>query len=162
VTVAGGNSRRLNFAYQAHILAARSTLEYFAGSIAAFFKQENPGFRKLVDSLHRARPETLKNSAVSALRAHDSFRNRVLSEGNTRSVRDRIAHWGTVPAGVVNVVLHGNGDCSVFLAGGGEGLVAFELTSETVLADTLEKSVTEMVDMIFATYEALGLLPASG
>ncbi len=161
LTGAGGNSRRLDFAYQAHIFAARRTLEYFAGFVTAFFKQENPGFRHLAERLSRARPVELRDAALSALRDHDVVRDRVLSEGNTRSVRDCIAHWNTVPAGVVNVHIDADGGCRVFLAGGGENLDGFELTSLTALADALEQAADEMVDMIFDTYAALNLLPTT-
>jgi hypothetical protein len=47
-----------------------------------------------------------------------------LSADDRRSVRDRLAHWEAVDAGVLNVYAKG-GDVIVRLAGGGESLTAF-------------------------------------
>ncbi len=57
--VAGGNTRRMNFEYQAFVFALRRTLEYFAVSVGAFFKHDVHRIRKLVYTISGAEPRDI-------------------------------------------------------------------------------------------------------
>ncbi len=69
-SIAGGSSLRLDFEYQAFIFALRRTLEYSAHSIAAYFKTEVKGFRKLARTIgeaHSTTPNDVREEARTAV-----------------------------------------------------------------------------------------------
>ena len=69
-SIIGGSSLRLDFEYQAFIFALRRTLEYSAHSIAAYFKTEVKGFRKLARTIgeaHSTTPNDVREAARAAV-----------------------------------------------------------------------------------------------
>ncbi len=157
--VAGGNTRALNFEYQAFHITVRRTLEYFASSVAAFFKQDGPGIRRLVSALARAEPETERAGVAEVMAAHRNAVSALLSTGTDITVRDRIVHWEPVDAGVFNVI-YGPSDSVMFgIAGGGEDLDLFDSDDSMggVLSQTLANTLGEVETLLFSVYQRLGL-----
>lgn len=117
-TMGIGGTAKLDFEYQAYILAYRRCLDYLTRALATYFGRPNHSFREMrTKALHRAKPETVAD-ALSEV--HEKFAPLfgfvMTNEGDT-SVRDRIAHTEGVGAGCINLSRMG-----VYLAGGGEDL----------------------------------------
>jgi hypothetical protein len=146
-----GGTRKLDFEYQAFVLAYRRCLEYLAGGLGAFFKIQSNSFREFP---HAMRLETAKKRAPRVAAAlgdayarHAAGMAFVLEEGR-KSVRNRIAHYEFVQAGCVNVTSRG----SFFLVEGDE---AFTPGAETPLAlstilsqrlSLLQACIEDMID----------------
>lgn len=116
-TTGGGNTRRITFEYQAFVLAVRRCLDHMTLAFAAYFQQTFHSFRRIPKSLNRFSQDPVAAALIAAhARSAPDFEY-VLSDGVRKSTRDRITHWESVDAGVLNIAPHG-----VFLAGGGEEL----------------------------------------
>lgn len=171
--IAGGNTRRLNFEYQAFVFAVRRTMEYFAVSVGSVFKREAHRIRTLAASIEGAEPVELGKRVQ--LKLNDSLQN--LSDllppaESERSVRDQLAHWKAVDAGVFNISAGPNGTF-IGIAGGGENIRAWdsgavveprrqkELAIElTRLSPVLQDQVARVESMIFGVYAELGIISA--
>lgn len=101
--VAGGNTARLDYEYQAFLFALRRTLEYLAKSVCAFFKQRHKSIKKVADTIKTAEPSDIRERVLATLKAGLDGLPSVLSLGPKRSPRDRLAHWETFDAGVLNI-----------------------------------------------------------
>jgi hypothetical protein len=112
-TMGLGGTRKLDFEYQAFVLACRRSLDYLAGVIAAFFKAEINNFRRLPKSLEKKRPASVVAAIGAAHARHAEDLGFILDEGRF-STRNRIAHYEFVPAGVINLTARG----FVFVGGG--------------------------------------------
>ena len=159
---AGGNTRRLNYEYQAFLLATRRTLEYFAGSVAAFFKANDPGLRSLSNSIATSQPPEERERVLRVLERNASLIEELLSQHPRITVRDRVAHWEPVQAGTFNLICipDANPPFQLGLMGGGEELVAFcpvDLDPQLTLSDALGGVLEEIELLIFESYQALGL-----
>lgn len=116
-TIGLGNTLVWDFEYQAFILAFRRCLDYLARAISTYFKNDFHSFRKLGGFL-----ENLDRPAVTTrlVELHKKYREEfdfVLSDGNRKSVRDKISHYEYVPVGCINLSQRG-----FMLVGGGEEL----------------------------------------
>ena len=140
-TVGGGNTLALDFEYQAYVLAYRRCLDQFARALAAYFRNDHHSFRHLPRLLKKAKPAAVAE-AISAVIERRSVRfDFVLSAPGESSVRDRIAHYEFVPAGVMNISYRG-----FVLMGGGEelGLGA----SPALLGDVLARRTEDLFGCI--------------
>lgn len=160
--VGGGNTRRLNYEYQAFLLATRRTLEYFAGSVAAFFKSDDPGLRGLANSIARSEPVAERVRVIEKLDRNSALVESLLSQHPRITVRDRVAHWEPVQAGTFNLVCIPGSDPPLHLGlmGGGEelfALVPFDTDERTGLSDELAEVLERIEVLIFESYQALGL-----
>ncbi|MFN0062835.1 MAG: hypothetical protein ACKVPX_09990 [Myxococcaceae bacterium] len=111
----GGNTLRLSFEYQAFIVAARTTLDYLAGTLNAYFGCEDASFHDWPDALDVAKPRDVARQMAKVLQPLHERLEHFYSSALRRSVRDRIAHYEFVPAahisiGPLGVVLHEGGE----------------------------------------------------
>ncbi len=142
-----GGTRKLDYEYQAFVLAFRRCLDYLAQSLSAYFKTQQSSFRSWPTALRRQKNSVLVSKALLA--AHDRHADKfgfVLDAD--KSVRSRIAHFEAVPAGVLN--LHRMG---AFLAGGGENLRMDKVEDDQSLSQvtasrllSLEKCIQDFVE----------------
>lgn len=161
-TVAGGDARRVHYEYQAFLLATRRTLEYFAGSVAAYFKANDPGLRGLPGCIAKCDPEGPRQAVLGVLAKNAELIDDLLSQHPRLTVRDRIAHWEPVQAGVLNLTcqLGEQPPFSVGFLGGGEELMALQPIDEEpqlTLSDALGAVLEEIEQLVFDCYAALGL-----
>lgn len=128
-TIAPGNTLKLDFEYQAFVLACRRTLDHMSISMAAYFKDRSNSFRKIDKTLHRFKSKQASDMLLAIYNEHRAHFNFVATDGYGLSIRDRIAHYEFVPAGVVNLSVRG-----FVIAGGAENLAPFQgkLLSEVV------------------------------
>jgi hypothetical protein len=147
----------LGFEYHAFLFALRRTLDYLAGGVAAYFKRESHSIRRLAKSLDGAEPSEMVAEVQSVLAAALPNLKSVLSEGEDRSVRDRVAHWQVVDAGFFNLRWDGSGEVVIELVGGGEELPAFSnVDAETApLAAVLHKQLSVAEDLVFSIVDRL-------
>ena len=136
-TVGGGNTLALDFGYQAYVLAYRRCLDHLARALAAYFRNDQHSFRQLPKLLAKAKPRLVAEAIYAVIGRHSTNFEFVLSAPGANSVRDRIAHYEFVPAGVLNISARG-----FVLMGGGEeiGLDA----SPTLLRDVLTRRTGEL------------------
>lgn len=122
----GGNSRALNAEYQAFAFAIRRTLEYLAVAAAAYFKTDCHSFRRLSAAVGSRGPENKSAALQAFFITHLQSISDVIPEDkhNDRSLRDRLAHWESVPAGSFSISRAPWG-YDVALIGGGHDLPAF-------------------------------------
>ncbi len=170
---AGGNTRRVNFEYQAFTFALRRTLEYFAASVGAFFKREVIRIRDLANAIRNDEPEEIRNRVLTRLHECVQGLEDVLpAQGRPKSIRDVLAHWKHVPAGHLNIVRWPDG-IRVGLAGGGENLRFEEFVETTLqsagdfnvkvalLAPHLRNQLERVESLIFGIYSDMGLLQSA-
>lgn len=101
--------------YQAFVLAVRRCLDYLARALAGYFKNDFHSFRKLPDLLSKAKPQAVATAIADVHAKYVDRFSYVLSEGNTKSVRDLISHYEHISAGCMNINERG-----FTMAGGGE------------------------------------------
>lgn len=130
-TVAIGSTRKLDFEYQAFVLAYRRCLDYLALALACYFKIEASSFRTFPKSIAKTRMPKVAAALTQAHMRHVTPLAFVLAEGR-KSVRHRIAHYEFVSAGCINLSARG-----FVLAGGGEEFSARAKTIGTALTDAL-------------------------
>lgn len=164
-TVGGGNTRRLNYEYQAFVLAARRTMDYFAGSVAAFFKEEDPSLGKLARCIRRSEPQEQRESVLAVLHEHEDLVAEVLSQPPRMTVRDQVAHYQPVQAGTLNLIFNPAAEPSfhVGLMGGGEELLTFDTLDgdpRLALTDALRRLLDRIERLIFESYAAMGIASA--
>ncbi len=99
----GGNTFRFDFEYQAFVMGARTTLDYLAQTVAAYFGFRPDSFNGFPKVLRKAKPLDASAELADAVAPlHDSLQH-FLSDGSVKSVRDRITHYDFVRAGVLNI-----------------------------------------------------------
>ncbi len=102
--VAGGNTRRLNFEYQAFVLALHRTLEYFAVSMGAFFKCKTHRIRILANSIKLEEPQDIRERVQSKLEESLKVLPEILSlNEEAPSKRDILAHWKNLAVGTLHI-----------------------------------------------------------
>ncbi|MBI2955803.1 MAG: hypothetical protein HYY26_00690 [Acidobacteria bacterium] len=168
--MAVGNTRRLDFEYQAFVLAVRRTLEYFAVSVGAFFKREAHRIRGLADSIRGSEPEEISTRAITRLNASLNQIAYVLPLAEQMTtIRDQLAHWRPVPAGTLNIT-RGPDRIYVGLLGGGQNLRLWNSEVEVrptlreengvvigLLSPLLADELTRVEDFMFSVYADMGL-----
>jgi hypothetical protein len=150
-TMAVGGTRKLDYEYQAFVLACRRSLDYLAGALSSYFKTEINNFRKLPKSLEKRRPASVVVAISAAHARHVEDLAFIMDEGRA-STRNRIAHYEFVAAGVINLTARG-----FVLAGGGEELLPSrdgpQPRLQDVLSTRLERlhaCITDMIDSFIA------------
>lgn len=153
-TVAFGGTRKLDFEYQAFVLACRRALDYLAGSLSAFFKTESNSFRSLPKAINARKPSAVSKAIKDAHARHVGDLNYIMAEGR-RSIRNRIAHYEFVSAGTLNISSRG-----LMLVGGGEQMNLDNADREVRLQDFLENKLVRLHtcvdDMIDSFMTAVG------
>jgi len=150
--VTGGNTLKLDYEYQAFILAVRRCLEYFTLALATYFKQDFHSFNGLPDSIVGKHPKEISSSLKAPIDKHHDLLSHFYSEAERRSPRDQISHYGYVPAGVVNITSKG-----IFLAGGGEDLhLLFKASDGYIrLGTVIDKHLNALEDFLRETIDTL-------
>ena len=132
-TVAGGNTRALDFEYQAFVLSYRRCLDYWTRAISSYFKNSFHSFRKADRYFSRFESSSVPGLLVPVIQEYRGHFDFVLSNGDAKSVRDRVSHYEYVPAGVFNLSRRG-----LVLYGGGEELLdGVQTLSEAIDQRTL-------------------------
>jgi hypothetical protein len=145
--IALGNTRILDFEYQAFVLAYRRCLDHFAFALAAFFKNRYNSFRTLNTFLERRKPQCVAQELISIHGRHIKNFSFVMSGNGVTSVRDRIAHNEYVAALCVNLSTRG-----LLLVGGGENLNMNGLNDEVLSkalmlkVNLLQSCIDEMIE----------------
>jgi hypothetical protein len=126
-----GNTLKWDFEYQAFVLSYRRCLDSLARAICTYFRNDFHSFRGLGGQLRKLKPEVITEPLATLHAEHvDNFRF-VLSEGDRKSVRDRISHYEYVSAGSLNLNHRG-----LMVLGGGENL-GFGPPHQAVLLSTM-------------------------
>lgn len=110
-----------------------------ARAICTYFKNDFHSFRRLPKFLEKLKPVEVSAPLIEVHQRHVSNFEFVLSEGNRKSLRDRISHYGYVQAGTVNLSRRG-----FVLAGGGENLGFGHLHGSTTLSEVLDAHVKNL------------------
>jgi len=120
--ISGGNTSKLNYEYQAFVFALRRTLEYLASSISSFFKCEGNRIRHVEKMIKGREPKEI-NEKISKIvsKAIVQLADILPSNDDGLSVRDTLAHWKAVDAGIFNISEHDD-EIIITLVGGGEKL----------------------------------------
>lgn len=138
-----GATPKLDYEYQAFVLACRRTLDYLAGGLAAYFKTSARNFRKLPRGLGRAIDSPVGQALVAVHSRHLAPLDFILDEGPD-SLRNRIAHHEHVTA--AHIVLTPRG----FFLATGDGALRFGAAplgeQLTKWLDALHLCVDEMID----------------
>jgi hypothetical protein len=150
-TIGVGGTRKMDFEYQAFVLAYRRCLDYLAGALACYFKTETNSFRTLPKAIAGAKKRDVARALSEAHARHADALAYVLADGR-RSVRNRIAHYEFVSAGNINVSARG-----FDVIGGGEELMMPGGPRSTTLAEALttrlnllHACVDDMIDVFVA------------
>lgn len=126
-----GGTRKMDFEYQAFVLAYRRCLDYLAGALACYFKIEKNDFRTLPRAIARSKKPGIARALSAAHARHADALAYVLADGR-RSVRHRIAHYEFVSAGNFSVTSR-----DLVLLGGGEELLMPWGPKSTTLSEVL-------------------------
>ena len=138
-TIALGNTLVWDFEYQAFILAYRRCLDYLARALCTYFRNDFHSFRRLGKFLKKLKPADV---AYSLIPLHEQFCplfEFVLSEGDRKSLRDKISHYEYVPVGTINLSQRG-----FVLAGGGEKLGISNATGTVMLSEVIDNHVVNL------------------
>ena len=149
-TLGIGNTLIWDFEYQAFVFAYRRCLDYLTRGLAAFFKQTFHSFSELPKKLRNQKPKNVADALADVHGRHCVNLEFVMSADGRRSVRDKIAHYEWVNAGVINLNRHG-----FTLVGGGEAL-PFTVEQNTArLTEALATRVRMLkacIDEMLATF----------
>jgi hypothetical protein len=114
-TTLGLNCRPLNAEYQAFKFAVRRTLEYLAGAVAMFFKTDGTRIRKLATTIDGREPTDRARPIQARLAGANLEAN--IGTDDERSVRDLLAHYRSIDAGVINIQVDEQGQIQIRVAG---------------------------------------------
>lgn len=156
VTIGLGGTRKLDFEYQAFVLACRRALDYLAGALGSYFEIESYSFRKLTKSIAKQTPTAVVEAISAAYERHAEDLSFILAAGR-KSTRNRIAHYEFVAAGVINLSKNG-----FVLIGGGEhlglpkgGAQARLQDSLSVRLDRLHSCAADMIESFVDAAQAI-------
>lgn len=138
-TVGLGNTLVWDFEYQAFILAVRRCLDYLARAISTYFKNDFHSFRRLAGFLEKQQKPKVTTRLIELHAKYSSVFEFVLSEGDRKSIRDKISHYEYVPVGCINLSQRG-----FMLVGGGENLGFSGGDSSALLSEVLQRHVTNL------------------
>lgn len=149
IGIGHGNSLKLDFEYQAYILAVRRCLEYMTYGLYSYFKNHTHSFRELSGALEsfvkKGNPV-----AIALTETHQIWRpkfNSVVADERGNSIRDRISHFEHIPAGTLNISSRG-----LVLVGGGEDLNLG--VNSALISEILNKRTDNLVNCIKAFIDA--------
>ena len=155
-TIALGNTLIWDFEYQAFILAYRRCLDYLARAVCTYFKNDFHSFRKLASFLEKRKCGGVTQTLISVHTKYSPLFEFVLSEGNRKSLRDKISHYEYVAVGTINLSQHG-----LVLVGGGEQLGLSHPTGAGTLSEVLDNHVSNIEgcvrEMIYRFVDAMRL-----
>ena len=158
----GFPSRQLTAEYQAFVFALRRTADYLAGVVAAFFKTDGHRIRGIADTIKDKEPADYAAAVATAL--DNALRDLpgLLTDDDGVSVRDRLAHFEHVDAGMFHARwgFHGK-DFEIHLFAGGEQLPGWE-GPNPLLSEVTQAQFDALVRLVVATYDALRLPPSRG
>jgi hypothetical protein len=138
-TMALGNTLVWDFEYQAFILAVRRCLDYLSRAISTYFKNDFHSFKRFGEFLGKQNKPLLTTPLVALHAQYSAEFDFVLSEGNRKSIRDKISHYEYVPVGCINLSQRG-----FMLAGGGEELGVGGENGSALLSEVLQRHVTNL------------------
>lgn len=146
-TVGLGNTLVWDFEYQAFILAFRRCLDYLARAVCNYFKNDFHSFRRLGEYLQKLGKDEITNPIVVIHQKYKDDFEFVLSEGDRKSLRDKITHYEYVPVGTINLSSRG-----FMLAGGGENLGFGEEGSPVLLSEAINN---HLINIKACTHEMI-------
>jgi hypothetical protein len=137
-TVAVGGTLKLDFEYQAFVLASRRCLDYMTRALAAYFQHKFHSFHKMPKALRGFHsPVGIRLSSTCA--AHTDAVAFLLPHNGTKSIRDLISHYYHVQAGIINLttdgfVFAGGGEKINLRTGPGQALLLSQIIDERLAA----------------------------
>jgi hypothetical protein len=153
-TIALGNTLIWDFEYQAFILAYRRCLDYLARAVSIYFKNDFHSFRKLGSFLGKLKPGEVTQALILVHTKYSPLFEFVLSEGDRKSLRDKISHYEYVPVGIINLSQRG-----FVLVGGGEQLSLSHPMEAVTLSEVLDAHVSNIKgcvgEMIYRFVDAM-------
>jgi len=138
-TMALGNTLVWDFEYQAFILAVRRCLDYLARAISTYFKNDFHSFRRFGDFLQKQDRPIATERLIELHKKYSAEFDFVISDGDRKSIRDKISHYEYVPVGCINLSQRG-----FMLAGGGEELGIGGKNGSALLSEVLNRHVTNL------------------
>lgn len=164
--VSFGGANRLDYEYQAFAFSLRRVMEYFATSVGGFFLQDVHRIRNLPKILDGAKPDDLAREVKRQIQESLALLSDVLPPDKTqKSVRDMLAHYGTVSAGALQVTRRTDGEVRSGVFHGGDKIrpkwEQGEPCAQTVLSERLSGQIGRVEAMIFSIYQIMGLMTAS-
>lgn len=155
-TMALGNTLTWDFEYQAFVLAYRRCLDYLARAICTYFKNDFHSFRRLSSFLEKQKSGEIAQALISVHTKYFPLFEFVLSEGERKSLRDKISHYEYVAVGTINLSQHG-----FVLVGGGEQLGLSHPTGAATLSEVLDSHVSNIKgcvrEMVYRFVDAVRL-----
>lgn len=112
-----GDTLIWDFEYQAFILAYRRFLDYLTRAICSYFMNDYHSYTKLASYLEKLNRPIVSKPLITIHKKYSSHFDFVTSDGERKSLRDKISHYEYVPVGCINLSRKG-----FILAGGGEKL----------------------------------------
>ncbi|MGO8968998.1 MAG: hypothetical protein ACLQDQ_05440 [Myxococcaceae bacterium] len=142
-----GNKLCLHFEYQAFIMAARTSLDYLARTVNAYFGNQGNSFNDLPAALEKARPRDIAKELSAVVAPFYDGLSHFYGTGQKKSVRDLISHYYFVPAAHLNLRADG-----AVLFGGGEGLNGEPLVDVldrhfALITQTVVETLTRLIDL---------------
>ena len=135
-TVALGNTLKWDFEYQAYVLATRRCLDYLARAISVYFKNDFHSFKTFNIFLEKQNKPLITRRLIELHAKYCTKFEHVLSDGERKSIRDKISHYEYVPVGCINLSQRG-----FMLAGGGEDLGIGGKHGPALLSEVLQNHV---------------------
>ncbi|MEK6153870.1 hypothetical protein WIW50_11445 [Flavobacteriaceae bacterium 3-367] len=146
-----GDTKRIDFEYQAFVLAYRRCLDLLTRAISARFKNDFHSFRKLDKFLENFSGDKIADELILTHNKFSSQFEFVMSSGNRKSIRDKISHYEYVPALTFNL----NKSGMIFFGGGENMRPNFSNPEEVSLSyilksrlDTLNICISEMINIL--------------
>lgn len=153
-TIALGNTLTWDFEYQAFILAYRRCLDYLARAVCTYFKNDFHSFRRLGSFLEKRKSGAVTKALMSVHTKYSPLFEFVLSEGERKSLRDKISHYEYVAVGTINLSQNG-----FFLVGGAEQLGLSHPPGTEMLSKVLDSHVSNIQgcirEMIYRFVDAM-------
>lgn len=149
-TIALGNTLVWDFEYQAFILAFRRCLDYLARALCCYFRNEFHSFRRLSEFLKKQKPADITQPIIAVHEKYLELFDFVLSDGESKSLRDIISHYEYVDVGCINLSQRG-----FVLVGGGEELAISGTNEKVILSDVLDGRMRNMracINEMLVTY----------
>jgi hypothetical protein len=155
----GFRSRKLDAEYQAFVFALHRAIEYFAAGVGAYFKTDCRRIKDVANAIEGREPRDRAVRATTAIEDALGVLPTLLTQGDSRSVRDRMAHEEFVVAGSFQALWDEAGNLRVTgIVGGGEDLPGI-VDPDTNLNAVLRAQFDAVAGMFVDVYSALGLLP---
>lgn len=151
-SIGGGDTRQLDYEYQAFHLALRRTFEYLAQLVSYTLDLKRCTFRELPKAIKKKELTPFNEKMISCHEKIMRDCSELIGPRNNggQSIRDQIAHYDAVDFGCFNVAWYDE-KLTVFFAGGGHKTGPnTKATLASILGADVEKVESAVFDMLSA------------